>query len=465
MKKMLSAILVLTLMIGVMAVTASAAGAGTVQFDPNVNEAQPGDTITVKLNVVSNPGVMFFSYTPIYDTARLELVSMAGKDSSWTCATKANWDGANDEAFTGNVVILTFKVKDGAVPGTADVGGSIEAYNHDEEEITFDVTPGIVTIKAGPHSHDWGTGTVTKEATCEEAGIRTYTCSICGETKTEEIAALGHEWDEGTVTKEATCKEAGVKTYTCKRDSKHTKTEEIAKLEHESDEGTVTKEATCTEAGEKTYKCKLCGEVLKTEEIPALGHDMSEATVTKEATCTEAGEKTAKCSRCGETVTEEIPALGHDMSEATVTKEPTCTEAGEKTAKCSRCGETVTEEIPALGHDWDEGTVTKEPTCTEAGEKTIKCKNCDETKTEEIAALGHDWDEGKVTKEPTTTQPGEKVYTCKRDNNHTKTEILPATVTPKTGDTSIALWVTLFCLSAIGVGAIVLVSNKKKARG
>ena len=109
MKKMLSAILVLTLMIGVMAVTASAAGAGTVQFDPNVNEAQPGDTITVKLNVVSNPGVMFFSYTPIYDTARLELVSMEGKDSSWTCATKANWDGANDEAFTGNVVIKMYE--------------------------------------------------------------------------------------------------------------------------------------------------------------------------------------------------------------------------------------------------------------------------------------------------------------------------------------------------------------------
>ena len=46
-----------------------------------------------------------------------------------------------------------------------------------------------------------------------------------------------HSYDEGKVTKEPTCKEAGVKTYTCKRDSSHTKTEEIKKVDHQYEHG------------------------------------------------------------------------------------------------------------------------------------------------------------------------------------------------------------------------------------
>lgn len=86
--------------------------------------------------------------------------------------------------------------------------------------------------KAEEHTHVWDEGKVTKEATCEEKGEKTFTCS-CGETKTEEIPALGHEWDEGKVTKEASCTEKGEKTFTCKHDSKHTKTEDIAALGHD----------------------------------------------------------------------------------------------------------------------------------------------------------------------------------------------------------------------------------------
>ena len=43
----------------------------------------------------------------------------------------------------------------------------------------------------------------------------TYTCTVCEETKTEEIAALGHDWDEGEITTPATCGTAGEMTYTC----------------------------------------------------------------------------------------------------------------------------------------------------------------------------------------------------------------------------------------------------------
>ena len=83
-------------------------------------------------------------------------------------------------------------------------------------------------------------------ATCEEDGnIEYYTCENCGkffkdaagkESATKEetsIKATGHEWDEGTVTKEPTTEEEGVKTFTCKNDPAHTKTEPIPKLETE----------------------------------------------------------------------------------------------------------------------------------------------------------------------------------------------------------------------------------------
>lgn len=57
-------------------------------------------------------------------------------------------------------------------------------------------------------AHDWGTGTVTTPATCTVKGVRTYTCSLCGSTKTEEIDLLPHT--EKTIPqKDPTCKDVG----------------------------------------------------------------------------------------------------------------------------------------------------------------------------------------------------------------------------------------------------------------
>ncbi|MDO4174644.1 MAG: S-layer homology domain-containing protein [Eubacteriales bacterium] len=61
----------------------------------------------------------------------------------------------------------------------------------------------------------------TTAATCTEAGATVYTASaeVEGETytdiKTVAIPALGHKWDDGVVTKEPTTTESGIKTYTC----------------------------------------------------------------------------------------------------------------------------------------------------------------------------------------------------------------------------------------------------------
>ena len=57
-------------------------------------------------------------------------------------------------------------------------------------------------------NHVWGEGVVTKKATCTEAGEKTYTCTVCGDTKTEVIPATGHDY-QVVGKKDATCEEDG----------------------------------------------------------------------------------------------------------------------------------------------------------------------------------------------------------------------------------------------------------------
>jgi hypothetical protein len=122
---------------------------------------------------------------------------------------------------------------------------------------------------AEEHTHVFDEGKVTKEPTCTEPGVKTFTCS-CGETRTEEVPALGHDWNEPSYTW-AEDNSACTASRTCKRDASHTESESVKPSE------AVTKEATCTEKGEKTLSASFANSAFaaqsKTAEIPALGHD------------------------------------------------------------------------------------------------------------------------------------------------------------------------------------------------
>ena len=78
--------------------------------------------------------------------------------------------------------------------------------------------------------HKWSIDDI-EDATCTKDGKKMYSCEYCYKQKTEKIPALRHEWDEGTVTKQPSVTQEGIRTYKCKRSGcKETKTEKIAKL-------------------------------------------------------------------------------------------------------------------------------------------------------------------------------------------------------------------------------------------
>ena len=253
-----------------------------------------------------------------------------------------------------------------------------------------------------------------KEATCTDTGLTDGTrCSVCGTVikAQEEIPAKGHSWNEGEITTSPTCENAGVKTYTCTV-CNATKTEAIDATGHTPVE-VAEQPATCTEAGHTAgTKCSVCDAILSgMEELPATGHTEA-IDAAKAPTCTETGLTEGKhCSVCNTVLVaqEEIPAKGHtEVIDPAV--EPTCTEPGKTEGKhCSVCNEIIVAqtEIPAKGHT-EVIDAAKAPTCTEPGLTEGKhCSVCNEVivKQEVIPATGHK-PEIRNAVEATLTTPG-----------------------------------------------------------
>ena len=53
-------------------------------------------------------------------------------------------------------------------------------------------TAKVVLTSEAPQPCQWDEGVVTTEPTCTTAGVKTFSCSVHGETRTEELLALGH---------------------------------------------------------------------------------------------------------------------------------------------------------------------------------------------------------------------------------------------------------------------------------
>ena len=115
--------------------------------------------------------------------------------------------------------------------------------------------------KSGTAAHTWDSGTVTVQPTTDKEGEKTFTCTVCGKTKTETLGKLppshkhsyGTEWksDNSNHWHECSC---GEKSGTAA---------------HRWDSGTVTVQPTTDREGEKTYTCTVCGRT-RTETLDKL---------------------------------------------------------------------------------------------------------------------------------------------------------------------------------------------------
>ncbi|MDE7163666.1 MAG: hypothetical protein K2O44_06315 [Clostridia bacterium] len=181
--------------------------------------------------------------------------------------------------------------------------------------------------------HTWNVGVVTTQATCSATGLKTYTCTTCGETKTEVIQKTEHPHSDGWLHNDTEHWQAA----TCEHD-----TEQVNAGAHVWDEGTVVTAATCLKTGLMRYTC-ICG-LTRTEIVPKTEHPYAEDWITDDN--------------------------GHWH---------VCTMQG--------CGQLSVK----AAHNWNEGEITTPATCLAEGVKTYTCTDCKKTRTETVAIVNHSY--------------------------------------------------------------------------
>lgn len=130
---------------------------------------------------------------------------------NWTLDADGTWQGYKVSS-KGACLHTGYGTTENTVPATCGADGRVDTIcSNCGDVIATKVIPAT-------GAHTWDNGTVTTEPTETTPGVRTFTCAVCSQTKTEVIPATGphtHVWGEGTVTVAPTETTPGVRTYTC----------------------------------------------------------------------------------------------------------------------------------------------------------------------------------------------------------------------------------------------------------
>ena len=305
--------------------------------------------VTLPAGVTAIPDACFQGCTALADMKLPGTVTSVGHNAFTGCTALKDVrcygapptvEPGNSEAHSFEPAIVTIHYNPDPVYGwTFDADGKWQGYT--------------VSGKGACLHTGYGTTENTVPATCGEAGRIDTICDNCGEVvSTKEIPATGaHTWDNGTVTTEPTETTPGVRTFTCAVCGA-TRTETIPATGEHTFVFTKNIAPTCTTEGYDLYTCSGCGATEKRNPKPALGHKWDSGTVTTEPTETTPGVRTYTCTVCGEVKTEVIPATGahtHKWDAGKVTTEPTATTPGVRTYTCTVCGQTKEEVIPPTG--------------------------------------------------------------------------------------------------------------------
>lgn len=311
-------------------------------------------------------------------------------------------------------------------------------------------------------------GRITKQSTCQEHGIISYTCqnhTDCTKNHTEELPLASHSATAASIVKvdpqcmadgtlingsitvscsvcgtqigetisvpaahkytvvkveRATCGSKGRVTERCSVCGNERVTElEMNTSAHEFESiPAVSVAATCTTDGYAVYNCKHCDAQRFVKTAEKLEHKHTES-VSKDATCEAEGYVRIICKDCGKLLSEEtIGKVAH--TKEVITVEPTCTNGGTVTTKCSVCGKLLEDiaYIPAKGHTWGDWVVISGGTCAVEGKRTRECTVCHETETISTGVGEHVYPAEGVVTPPTCETDGFTTYTCTVCNNH-----------------------------------------------
>lgn len=304
----------------------------------------------------------------------------------------------------------------------------------DDPVITKLNAPEIYLYAEAACTHSNYTSTITKAATCTDAGEETFTCSDCGYVWTQVIVATGHVYEETVIG--PTCTEEGYTIHSCGNCGDQFINSQVEALGHnwgepQYDDETLLYGRTCLRCGVfeelEAPLTKLAAPTIRLEEEGDHEHDYV-VTVT-DPTCTERGYTTYSCMACDYTYIDNYTdALGHNFGDAYYSSTDFATTGYGH--KCTRCGEleelnaptpkltapiirletfddgggeepdvptvikltapTIRLEEKTTEHEHNYVTTVTEPTCTENGYTTYVCQTCNHTYVDDYTdALGH----------------------------------------------------------------------------
>ena len=121
-------------------------------FSASSTAASPGETVEVTVSVENNPGFCALSVGFEYDKSVLVLngVSLSeGVPGEFVFFESAAWVNGSDYTENGDLLVLSFTVKEGTPPGVYRVKPSFKTggvSNFEEENVTFAAVPGKISV-------------------------------------------------------------------------------------------------------------------------------------------------------------------------------------------------------------------------------------------------------------------------------------------------------------------------------
>ena len=213
----------------------------------------------------------------------------------------------------------------------------------------FDGTAEPGSVFDESRGHCWGYGKVTKKPDCCNAGEKTFTCEVCGATRTESVPKTAHNLYRYEA-EPATCySEGNLEYWECRDCGKYFIDEECKKeveysslvtpeLEHEWVEVSGSEiPPTCTEYGKEIdMECRLCHEVKEGSLIDVIDHDLKEVK-RKKATDEHNGNiRYWICSECGQCFSDDFWLDEIDKKDTVIKKNNISVKAKTVTVKAGK---------------------------------------------------------------------------------------------------------------------------------